>query len=504
MQVRFWLVSPGVGSILLPMTQQEVYERARKSRDARFDGQFYVGVRTTGIYCRPICPANMPNSENVTFFPTAAAAGEAGYRPCLRCRPECAPGTPAWSGTSTTVRRGLKLIANGALDDSNVEELATRLGDTSRHLRRLFTRHLGASPLAVAHTRRLHFAKQLIDQTRLPMQDIAVAAGYGSIRRFNDSFARTYGRSPSELRRARTADDPSDPGASLNVKLPVRMPFDWALLLGYFAARAVPGLEAIDGDRYQRTVKIDGRPGVIELRPDGNAVLLTMHGVGTQSILSVVQRCRELFDLDAPVREIADVLSRDALLGRLLDSNPGVRVPGAWDGFEIAVRAILGQQISVKAATTIAGRIARTYGEPFTINGSSGLSYVFPTPERLARARFNNTGVTRGRAATLRRLAQAILDGSLNFDASQDPAAFRASLLTIAGIGEWTADYIAMRALKNPDAFPAADLGLLRAFDRPGRKRLRPDELEEISQRWRPWRAYAALLLWGPAPGSGG
>ena len=486
------------------MTQQEIYERARKSRDARFDGQFYIGVRTTGIYCRPICPANTPKSENVTFFPTAAAAGEAGYRPCLRCRPECAPGTPAWSGTSTTVRRGLRLIANGALDDSNVEELAARLGVTSRHLRRLFTRHLGASPLAVAHTQRLHFAKQLIDQTRLPMQDIAVAAGYGSTRRFNDSFARTYGRSPRELRRARDADDPSNPDTALSVKLPVRMPFDWTSLLGFFSARAVPGVEAIDGDRYLRTVTIDGEPGVIELRPDESGVLLTMHGVGTQGIFSVVQRCREVFDLDAPVREIADVLSRDALLGRLLDANPGIRVPGAWDGFELAVRAILGQQISVKAATTIAGRIAGTYGEPVTINGFSGLSHLFPMPERLARARFNNTGVTRSRAATLRRLAQAVLDGSLSFDGSREPAAFRASLLAIAGIGEWTADYIAMRAIKNPDAFPAADLGLLRAFDRPGRKRLRPAELEEISQRWRPWRAYAALLLWGSAPGSGG
>ena len=486
------------------MTQQEIYERARKSRDARFDGQFYIGVRTTGIYCRPICPANTPKRENVTFFPTAAAAGEAGYRPCLRCRPECAPGTPAWSGTSTTVRRGLRLIANGALDDSNVEALATRLGVTSRHLRRLFTRHLGASPLAVAHTQRLHFAKQLIDQTRLPMQDIAVAAGYGSVRRFNDSFARAYGRAPRELRRARDAADAASPDTALSVRLPVRMPFDRASLLAFFAARAVPGVEAIDGGRYVRSVTIDGRPGAIELRPQDGGVLLTMHGVGTQSIFPMVQRCREVFDLDAPVREIADVLSRDARLARLLDSNPGVRVPGAWDGFELAVRAVLGQQISVKAATTIAGRLARTYGEPITINGCPGLSHLFPTPERLARARFNNTGVTRSRAATLRRLAQAVVDGSLSFDAAQEPAAFRASLLAIAGIGEWTADYIAMRALKNPDAFPAADLGLLRAFDRPGRTRLRPAELEEISQRWRPWRAYAALLLWGSAPGSGG
>ncbi len=486
------------------MTQQEIYERARKSRDARFDGQFYIGVRTTGIYCRPICPANTPKSENVTFFPTAAAAGEAGYRPCLRCRPECAPGTPAWGGTSTTVRRGLKLIASGALDDSNVEDLATRLGVTSRHLRRLFTRHLGASPLAVAHTQRLHFAKQLIDQTRLPMQDIAVAAGYGSVRRFNDSFVKTYGRPPRELRRAGDEVDDVDPGTALTVKLPCRKPFDWQALLAFFAARATPGVESAEGDRYLRTVRIDGQPGVIEMRPDAGGVLLTMHGIGTPNVFPVVQRCREMCDLDAPIQEIADVLSRDAVLGRLLRRNPGVRVPGAWDGFELTVRAILGQQISVKAATTIAGRIVKAYGEPVRDRGFSGLTHLFPVPERLARARFNNLGITGSRAATLRSVARAALDGTLTFDASQDPAAFRESLLAIPGIGEWTAQYAAMRALKNPDAFPASDLGLLRAFDAPGRRRLRPAQLEELSQDWRPWRAYAALLLWSPAPGSGG
>ncbi len=486
------------------MTQQKIFERARKSRDVRFDGRFYIGVRTTGIYCRPICPANTPKSENVTFFPTAAAASEAGYRPCLRCRPECAPGTPAWNGTSTTVRRGLKLIAGGALDDSNVEDLATRLGVTSRHLRRLFTRHLGASPLAVAHTQRLQFAKQLIDQTKLPMQDIAVAAGYGSIRRFNDSFVKTYGRSPRELRRVGENSDAAGSETALTVKLACSMPFDWQALLAFFAARAIPGVEWLDGERYLRTVKIDAQPGVIALRPDAGSVSLTMHGISTPNIFPVVQRCREMFDLDAPMQEISSVLSRDAVLRLLLEKNPGVRVPGAWNGFELTVRAILGQQISVKAATTIAGRIAKAYGEPVRDHGFSGLAYLFPSPERLARARFNNVGVTRGRAETLRRVAKAVVDGSLTFDPSQDPAVFHESMIAIPGIGEWTTQYVAMRALKNPDAFPAADLGLLRAFDEPGRQRLRPAQLEEMSQSWRPWRAYAALLLWSSAPGSGG
>ena len=486
------------------MVQNEVYERARKSRDARFDGQFFIGVRTTGIYCRPICPANTPKSENVSFFPTAAAASEAGYRPCLRCRPECAPGTPAWSGTSTTVRRGLRLIANGALDDGNVEDLATRLGVTSRHLRRLFTRHLGASPLAVAHTQRLHFAKQLIDQTRLPMRDVAVAAGYGSVRRFNDSFVKIYGRSPRELRRTANAPEVEGADATLTVKLPYRRPFDWRASLAFFAARATPGVESVEGDRYLRTVKLEGRPGIIELREDGENVLLTMRGIDTAQVFTVVQLCREMFDLDAPMHEITGALSQDALLRRLLRASPGVRVPGAWDGFELTIRAILGQQISVRAATTIAGRVAAAYGEPVAGPESAGLGRLFPEPGRLARARFNGMGITRSRAATLRNVATAVADGSLSFDAAQDPAAFRESLLGIRGIGEWTAQYVAMRALKNPDAFPAADLGLLRALDRPGQPRLRPSELENLSQAWRPWRAYAALLLWGSSPGSGG
>jgi AraC family transcriptional regulator of adaptative response / DNA-3-methyladenine glycosylase II len=324
------------------------------------------------------------------------------------------------------------------------------------------------------------------------------------VRRFNDSFVKTYGRPPRELRRAGDGVDDVGSGNALTVQLPCRTPFDGKALLAFFAARATPGVESADGDRYLRTVRVDGQPGVIELRLDAGNVLLRMHGIGTPGIFPIVQRCREMFDLDAPMQEIADVLSRDNILRRLLDENPGVRVPGAWDGFELTVRAILGQQISVKAATTIAGRIAKAYGEPLRDPAFPGLTHLFPVPERLARARFNNTGLTRSRAETLRNMARAAVSGSLTFDASQDPAAFRESLIAIPGIGEWTAQYVAMRALKHPDAFPAADLGLLRAFDGPGRQRLQPAQLEEISQDWRPWRAYAALLLWGSAAGSGG
>jgi len=297
------------------ITDNEVFERARLSRDTRFDGRFFIGVKTTGIYCRPICPANMPKSQNVSFYSTAAAAGEAGYRPCLRCRPECAPGTPAWEGTSTTVRRALRLISDGALDDGGIESLSDRLGVTSRHLRRLFRKHLGASPLAVAHTQRLHFAKRLIDQTTLPMADIAITSGFGSTRRFNDAFRKTYDRTPRELRRRRAITEPS---AGLTVQLPYRAPFHFSQLLQFFAARAIPGVEVVRDGRYLRSVTIDGEHSIIDLQDDGANVLLTIHGAGTRSLLPIIQRVRGIFDLDASPDDVTSVLSRDNILKALI------------------------------------------------------------------------------------------------------------------------------------------------------------------------------------------
>ena len=485
----------------------EVFERARLSRDERFDGRFFIGVKTTGIYCRPICPANMPKSQNVSFYSTAAAAGEAGYRPCLRCRPECAPGTPAWEGTSTTVQRGLRLIADGALDDGDIEHLSDRLGVTSRHLRRLFSKHLGASPLAVAHTQRLHFAKRLIDQTTLPMADIAIASGFGSTRRFNDAFRNTYGRTPRELRRRRRAA--AEPSAGLTVQLPYRSPFSFTQLLQFFAARAIPGVELVRDGRYLRSVTIDGVHSVIDLHDGGGDVLLTVHGAGTRSLLPIIQRVRGIFDLDAPPDDVASVLSRDRLLKALLRKQPGIRVPGVWDGFELTVRAILGQQISVAAATTLSGRLAKRYGEQITVTvpgSEDGLAphLIFPRPEKLLRARLGDLGVIRSRADSIRRVAKAVVTGQISFDPAQSVDDFCRSLLAIKGIGEWTAQYVAMRALKDPDAFPHSDLGLLRAFDAPGRDRMKPAELKTRAEAWRPWRAYAALLLWSSGENSGG
>ncbi|MDZ7642874.1 MAG: Ada metal-binding domain-containing protein [Woeseiaceae bacterium] len=479
----------------------EVFERARLARDARFDGHFFVGVRTTGIYCRPVCPAVAPRRENVEFFPSAAAAGEAGFRPCLRCRPECAPGTPAWAGTSTTVRRGLRLIDGGALDNDNVETLAGRLGVTSRHLRRLFTAHVGASPLAVAHTRRLHFAKRLIDDTALPMQHIATAAGYGSVRRFNDAFRKTYGRAPRDLRRLHGGNGRAPDDAALRLRLPYRAPFRFADLLAFHAARATPGVEAVSGDSYRRVLAVNGAECRLTVRAaDDGFVSLTLHGVPAEHLFDVVQRTRDVFDLDAPTDDIRKTLSADPRLKRLLRRQPGVRVPGAWDGFELAVRAILGQQVSVRAATTLAGRLVACYGTPLAAP-ADGLTHRFPRPERLLRARFNNIGLVRARADTLRRLAAAVVTGDVHFDPLQDLDDFRRALTAIRGIGAWTAEYVMMRALKHPDALPAADLGLLKALDPD--ERVTPAALAACAEAWRPWRAYAAVLLWGDT-GAGG
>ncbi|MGB5449306.1 MAG: AlkA N-terminal domain-containing protein [Woeseiaceae bacterium] len=486
------------------MSTNEIFERARLSRDARFDGRFFIGVKTTGIYCRPICPATTPKSENVVYYRTAAAASEAGFRPCLRCRPECAPGTPAWAGTSTTVHRGLRLIAQGALDEGNLEHLAERLGVTSRHLRRLFNKHLGASPLAVAHTQRLHFAKNLIDQTSLSMREVSVAAGFGSVRRFNDTFRKTYGRTPGELRRRR---DAAGTASTFSVQLPYRRPFDWDRLLTFFAARATPLVEIVHAGRYLRTIEVGDERGILDVRDTGDHLLLSLHGIGTSALFSIVQRARSLFDLDASSDEIARVLSVDPRLRRLLDENPGVRVPGSWDGFELTVRAILGQQVSVSAATTLAGRVAERYGERINLP-VGGLPQapdrLFPQPQKLVRARLENLGIIASRARTIRSVARAVVDGTLPIDAAEAPDDFCASFQAIKGIGEWTAQYVAMRALKNPDAFPASDLGLLRAFDLAGKLRMTPAELMTRAEAWRPWRAYAALLLWGSENGAEG
>lgn len=463
------------------------------ARDARHDGRFFIGVKTTGVYCRPVCPARTPKRGNVTFYPSAAAAELAGYRPCLRCRPEASPGTPAWNGTGATVGRALKLIEEGAMDEGGVEELAARVGVGARHLLRLFVEHVGAGPVAVAQSRRVHLAKMLLDQTTLPITDIAFAAGFSSLRRFNAAFSSTYSRSPRDIRRSNASMNNGD---GLVIRLSYRPPFDWGQVSGFLAGRAIAGVERVTPEEYARTVRLDDATGVIRVRPADkgsqlNVVIPVMLAKHTHEI---VRRVRRVFDLRADSLTIGAHLGCDPLLRPLVAERPGLRVPGAWDGFELAVRAILGQQVTVKAATTLSGRLARRYGE--RIDGAAGeeLAYVSPTPERLAGARLNNLGAPETRANAIRTLARAVCDGRIRFETPADPEQWAASLMELPGFGAWTAQYIAMRALNEPDAFPAGDLALQKMIS-PG-TRASERQLLLRAEAWRPWRAYAAMHLW--------
>ncbi|MEO7156453.1 MAG: AlkA N-terminal domain-containing protein [Vicinamibacterales bacterium] len=466
---------------------RQVCDRARKSRDVRFDGKFFIAVTSTRIYCRPICPARSPKDENIRYYPTAAAAEAAGFRPCLRCRPEASPGTPAWCGTSSVVSRALRLIRDGALDRDGVDALADRLGVTARHLRRLFVQHLGAAPLDVALTHRVHFAKKLLDETPLAIAEVAFASGFGSLRRFNGEIRRTFSRTPTELRRrARQQDAGPD---CYRFRLAYRPPYDWAAMLAFLAARATPGVEAVQANRYERTIAIAGRVGSIAIMPvdTSPALMLEVRISDPRSLLTIVERVRRMFDIGADPAVVAEQLSGEPLLKRALVGHAGVRVPGAWDPFELTVRAILGQQISVRGATTIAGRVAERWGTPFP--GSPGLTRLFPTPAELADAPFEAAGITGSRSTTLRSLARSVRDGGVTFDGADLTA-----LGSITGIGDWTTQYVAMRALNEPDAFPSGDLVLRRmAGDCSARA------LERRSQAWRPWRAYAVMLLWQAA-----
>src|SRR4030095_4524284 len=354
--------------------------QARLTRDARFDGRFFIGVRSTRIYCRSICPVRAVKEKNVVYFPTAAAAAEAGYRPCLRCRPELSPDTPARSGTSSTVSRALRLISESEMEGETVDLLASRLGLGSRQLRRLFVRHLGASPAAVMKTRRLHFAKKLIDETNLPMSEIAEASGFGSVRRFNAAFRSTYKRTPSQLRsRSQTSSHKSENEDLF--RLWFRPPFHWNALLEFLAPRAIPGVETIESGCYRRTISLNGDSGTlgVSLAENGQALEVRISFPEPRWLFLIIERVRRIFDLGADPREITAHLQADRLLAEHVDSMPGLRVPGCWDGFELAVRAILGEQASVTSARMLAGHLVRAFGVPLT--GVSPLTHLFPHAE---------------------------------------------------------------------------------------------------------------------------
>ena len=469
--------------------------RARLSRDPRFYGKFFIGVLGSRVYCRSICPAPTAKEKNVRYFPTAAAAAEAGFRPCLRCRPECSPGTPAWMGTSNTVARALRLIGKTGLDDRGMEGLAERLGVGTRHLRRLFLRHLGASPIAVAHTRRLHFAKKLIDETRLPLGQIALASGFGCVRRFNAAIRKTYKRTPTQIRRlARQAPAPFDNQYVFQLRF--RPPYQWPTMLAFLKARAIPGVEAVESGSYFRSIFVEGIAGHLEVsfEEELNSLRLRIQFSEPRSLFFIVERVRAMFDLNADWGDIAITFKSDSELSGRVERAPGLRVPGCWNGFELATRAILGQQITVRAATTLAGRIAQKFGKVFP--GSGTVTRLFPAPETLAEADLSSIGLTRARSHSIRALARAVCDGRLRFEGIVELQAFLQQFMELPGIGPWTAQYVAMRALGEPDAFPLGDAALLSAL-----RLTNAAELERRAEAWRPWRAYAAMYLWN-VPGS--
>ncbi len=468
----------------------EVCYRAVCSRDVRFDGVFFTGVLTTGIYCRPVCPARTPHLKNCVFFPSAAAAASAGLRPCLRCRPETSPGSPAWQGTSAVVGRALALIDTGALDKGGVEDLAGRLGIGGRHLRRLFTEQLGAAPRAVAMTRRLGLARRLLQETELPVGRIALAVGFGSARRLRSAAVTAWGEPPAALRR-RGGRTGGGCDQSLALKLALRPPYAWDDQLAWLGPRAISGVETVTPDTYARTVCVGRDVGRISVQADpaGRALVLKISGDLVPHLRLIVARIRAMFDLDADPQAIGNALKVDPLLAPLVKQCPGLRLPGGWDPFEIAVRAILGQQVSVAAATTLAGRVAGAFG-PATAYG-----VVFPEPAALREAPLEDCGVTGSRAATVRRLARAILAGELDLEPGADPEVVVPQLLRIRGVGPWTTRYVQLRGFLDTDVFPAGDLGLRKACAGGG-VMPKEGELERRSVAWRPWRSYAAVHLW--------
>jgi AraC family transcriptional regulator, regulatory protein of adaptative response / DNA-3-methyladenine glycosylase II len=471
------------------------YEDARQSRDARFDGRFFVGVLTTGIYCRPVCPVRVPKRENVQLYRTAASAAEAGFRPCLRCCPESSPGTPAWVGASHKVSRALQLIARGALDEGSVESLAMQLSVGPRQLARLFQKHVGASPVAVAQTQRLHFAKKLIDETSLPLAEVCFASGFGSVRRFNAVFQKVYERSPKVLR-SRQNKTIARSNEAINIKLTYRPPFNWQAMLAFLKFRAIPGVEYVTNKSYARTIVVDGKAGDFQVTFDDkdNHLNLGINYPDTRHLYHIIERIRLLFDLKADSVELDQFFSRDKLLKTVVKANPGLRVPGCWDGFEVSVRAILGQQVTVKAASTLVARVAVKHGAEY--KGSiPELTHTFPDAATIKRSDLDGIGIVRQRILAIKAVAQMLIDEKIVFDGVMETSEFVKEICAIKGIGDWTAQYIALRAFNDPNAFPYSDLILRRAAAKTG-ETLTPKQMLLRAESWQPWRAYAVILLW--------
>jgi AraC family transcriptional regulator of adaptative response / DNA-3-methyladenine glycosylase II len=466
-------------------------DRARISRDARFDGKFFIGVTSTGIYCRPICPSRTSKPVNVRYYATAAAAAEAGFRPCLRCRPEAAPGTPAWLGTCAVVNRGLRMIHEGVLDDCSVESLAARLGVTSRHLHRLFMRHVGASPITVAQTRRLHFAKRLLDETQLPITQIALASGFGSVRRFNDAFRDTYGRAPRELR-ARAGGRSMGAGEVV-LKLAYRPPYDWRRMVESLAATAIRGVECIEDACYMRSIATSTGRALVLVRPyaNENALELRVRGAAPSALVQIATAARRVFDLSADSAVIDAALGSDPLLGPLVRRRPGLRIPGAWDAFECAVRCLIFENERPERAQRAIDHLIERTGETID-SGCAQLTHTFPTPAAIAAADLDELGVQSPKLHALQTLVRTLVRSER---APPDSDAVMQALTSIPEVSDWTLQIMALRSLAEPDALPAGDRRLRRAAAVAG-SMLSVRALERRAEAWRPWRGYAAMHLW--------
>ena len=464
------------------------------SRDQRFDGRFFAAATSTGLYCRNICPVPFAKPKNIVLFACAAAAEAAGFRPCRRCQPQAAPGTPAWLGSSAVVSRAFRLILEGALNDGNVDQLAERLGIGSRHLRRLFVRHLGASPIKIATTQRVHLARKLLDESRLPITKIAHYAGFKSIREFNHAIRLSTGLSPSTIRKLNGDPLSASHQTGLELRLPYRPPFDWDHLIGFLQKRAIRGIEVISRDSYARTIEVGRSSGVLRVTQDKSASRLLIHLElpSYEGLSQIVERVRRIFDLNADPIQIASYLSRDPRMKAVSEQHPGLRAPGIWDGFEGAVLAILGQKLIGGGRTGEIDRLIKHFGTRFD-SPVRGLAYLFPRAEDLAEADLSTAGICPDRAATLRKLAIAVCRKKLTFDNSRPLDETIELLRTICGVEESVAQWIALRSYGEPDAFPAGDRGLRRAL---GTGTVIPAKLAlQTAEQWRPWRAYAAMHL---------
>ena len=462
--------------------------RVAQSRDERFDGWFYIAVRTTGIYCRPSCPAMTPKQANVDFYPSAAAAQQRGFRACKRCRPDAAPGSPEWDLRGDLVARAMRLIADGVVDREGVEGLSTRLGYSTRHLNRLLTDQLGAGPLALARSQRAQTARILIETTDMTMTDIAFAAGFGSIRQFNDTVREVFAGAPTDLRSKAGAGATATTAGTVSVRLPVRRPFAGVELLAFLGQRAIPGVETLDGSAYERALSLPHGHGIVAIRLADDHVAASFRLADWRDLAPAVSRVRRLLDLDADPVAIDDALAADAALAPLIAATPGLRAAGSVDPDETLVRAIVGQQVSVAGARTVTGRITASIGEQLTIEHPT-LTHVFPSMERLAGAATDELPVPTARAATLQRVGGLVADGSLSLDTGIDRTDAIGQLVAIKGIGPWTAQYVSMRGLGDPDVFLDTDLGVKHALTALGLS-------AADAERWRPWRTYAMHHLW--------